>query len=38
MRHGANSITELNSPELSGITPYINLFPHIFDYRAIALT
>ncbi len=37
MRHGTTD-SELNTPELSSITPDINLFPHIFDYRAIALT
>jgi hypothetical protein len=37
MRHGTTD-AELNTPELSSITPDINLFPHIFDYRAIALT
>jgi len=39
MRHGdTTSSTELNTPEFSDISPDINLFPHIFDYRAIALT
>ena len=39
LRHGGVSNTaELDTPELRSITPDINLFPHIFDYRAIALT
>ncbi len=40
LRHGTTGSTtdELGTPDLSGITPDINLFPHIFDYRAIALT
>ncbi len=39
LRHGGTSNTaELDTPELGNITPDINLFPHIFDYRAIALT
>ncbi len=29
---------ELDTPELNSIIPDINLFPHVFDYRAIALT
>ncbi len=39
LRHGKKGAgLELDTPELSSITPDINLFPHIFDYRAIALT
>ncbi len=39
LRHGTTGTSgELDTAELSSITPDINLFPHIFDYRAIALT
>ena len=39
LRHGTTGTSsELTTAELSSITPDINLFPHIFDYRAIALT
>lgn len=38
-RHGTTgSSGELDTPELNSISPDINLFPHIYDYRAIALT
>ncbi len=39
LRHGnTSSESELNNPRFSGIVPDVNLFPHIYDYRAIALT
>jgi hypothetical protein len=39
LRHGTTgSSGELNTPELNSIVPDVNLFPHIYDYRAIALT
>lgn len=36
LRHA--TAVELNSPDLNNIDPDINLFPHLLDYRAIALT
>ena len=36
LRHA--TVSELDSPDLSNIDPDINLFPHLYDYRAIALT
>ena len=39
LRHGTTGAgNELDTPELNAIVPDINLFPHVFDYRAIALT
>ena len=39
LRHGTTgSGNELDTPELGTLTPDINLFAHIYDYRAIALT
>ena len=36
MRHATTS--ELVSPDLNNVDPDINIFPHLYDYRAIALT
>lgn len=36
MRHATSD--ELETQGLTGITPDVNLFAHVFDYRAIALT
>jgi len=39
LRHGKTGAgLELDTPELNTIVPDINLFTHVFDYRAIALT
>jgi len=39
LRHATTGVTgELGSPELNTIVPDINIFPHVYDYRAIALT
>ena len=39
LRHGViGTGNELDTPELESIVPDLNLFPHIYDYRAIALT
>jgi hypothetical protein len=39
IRHGVTGAgNELDTPELGTLSPDINLFAHIFDYRAIALT
>ncbi|MDA8752446.1 hypothetical protein N9M52_00400, partial [bacterium] len=39
LRHGTTgSSGELDTPELNSISPDVNLFPHMYDYRAIALT
>jgi hypothetical protein len=35
MRHA--DLTELNAKAIN-IVPAVNLFPHVYDYRAIALT
>ena len=39
MRHNTTGAGgELNNPELEGVVPDINLFPHIFSYTAIAVS
>ena len=39
LRHATTGVSgELGSPELNTIVPDINIFPHVYDYRAIALT